>query len=51
MAPLLGVFLERCTFFALDEMNGIKYAAYRTAMKLRALQKVTHCKSCYCEGM
>ena len=74
MAPLLGVFLERCTFFASDEMNaikllcvleremqhtflasdemnGIKYAAYRTAMKLRALQKVTHCKSCYCEGM
>ena len=49
MAPLSGVCLERCTFLASDEMNSIKYAAYRTAMKLRALQKVTHCKSC--EGM
>ena len=28
-----------------DGMNGIKYAAYRTAMKLRAIQKITHCKS------
>ena len=34
------------TFLASDEMNSIKYAAYRTAMKLRALQKVTHRKSC-----
>ena len=25
-----------------DDLNCIKYAAYRTAMKLRALQKITH---------
>ena len=28
----------------LDGMNGIKYGAYRTAMKLRATQKLTHCE-------
>jgi len=29
-------------FHDIDDMNRIKYAAYRTAMKLRALQKITH---------
>lgn len=31
-------------FVDLDGMNEIKFAAYRTAMKLRTVQKVTHCK-------
>ena len=28
----------------IDGMNDIKYGAYRTAMKLRAIQKTTKCE-------
>ena len=39
-----GGFAITITVFLADGLNGIKYAAYRTAMKLRAIQKITHCK-------
>ena len=29
---------------SVESLNNIKYAAYRTAMKLRAIQKKTQCK-------
>lgn len=40
LKPLLFCML----IFSLESFQEIKYAAYRTAMKLRAIQKLTHSK-------
>ena len=33
-----------CSFNVSEEYDGIKYAAYRTAMKIRQIQKNLNCK-------
>ena len=41
---IIKSFLIMCTYSILAELNDIRYSAYRTAMKLRTVQKKICCK-------
>jgi len=47
VSELNATIITNC--LCLENLNEIKYTAYRTAMKLRAIQKLTHCKNIMCE--